>query len=34
MGILKLERLVGPWRNVYDHMHMQDEERCLSIKFE
>ena len=33
-GILKLDKLVGPWRNIYDHMHDSQEQRCLSIKLE
>jgi len=33
-GLLKLDKLVGPWRNIYDHMHDSQEQRCLSIKLE
>ena len=33
MGIVKLDKLQGQWRNVYDHMHKEDEKsNCLSMK--
>lgn len=33
-GVLKLDKLVGPWRTIYDHMHDQNDEKCISLKFE